>query len=83
MSMGRRPFAGICAYESGVGMSRYDVCPRYPHGCFKCIWYLGTEHIFFCGAYNWKAFGAAVVEVEVKKEPEKERGAWWNGRKSR
>lgn len=63
-------------------VSKYDACPRYPCGCFACRWYLGTEHAFFCGAYNSKAFGSAVVEVEVKPE-KKERGAWWNGRKSR
>ena len=63
-------------------VSRYNACPRYPNGCFACRWYLGAEHLFFCRAYNCKAFDSAVVEVEIKPETKKE-GAWWNGRKSR
>ena len=61
---------------------KYEKCPRYWRGCFSCRWYLGPEKLFFCQAYNRKTFGAEIVEVEVKEELEKERGAWWSRRKS-
>ena len=66
--------------ESG---SRYSKCPRYWHGCFECSWYMGTDHLFFCRAYNRKKFGSDVVEVEVKVEEKRQSRCWWADRADR
>ena len=63
-----------------MGVSNYDKCPRYWRGCFSCRWYLGTEYIMFCRAYNMKKHDSEVVEVEVEKT---DRNRSWLGKNGR
>ena len=61
-------------------MGKYDKCPRYWRGCFECKYYLGSEHLYFCKAYNRRIFGQDTVEVEVEMampEAPRKPECWW------
>ena len=52
-------------------------CRRYgTEDCVLRCRHFMLDELYFCRAYNMKAFGKPVIEVEVK--PKKSKASWWD-----